>query len=118
MAVFYGLLYRTAITGTCREIEKTKAFVNMLPVQVLTREVLLFSRWVQNSNFRFMVKLGSLVTCATNCIDLLPLQEVEYVMIFFLPEGLDDEDDAMQATEEGLELKECDRKKAAAIDWH
>jgi hypothetical protein len=40
VVVFYGLLYRTAIAGTCCEIEKTKAFVNMLPVQVLTREVL------------------------------------------------------------------------------
>jgi hypothetical protein len=44
VVVFYGLLYRTAIAGTCREIEKTKAFVNMLPVQVLSRQVRLFPR--------------------------------------------------------------------------
>eukprot|EP00291_Cryptomonas_curvata_P018387 CAMPEP_0172175116 /NCGR_PEP_ID=MMETSP1050-20130122/14040_1 /TAXON_ID=233186 /ORGANISM="Cryptomonas curvata, Strain CCAP979/52" /LENGTH=1264 /DNA_ID=CAMNT_0012847165 /DNA_START=652 /DNA_END=4446 /DNA_ORIENTATION=+ len=55
VVVFYGLLFRLAIGATGREIAKTRAFVEMLPVQALTR------------------------------------QDMEHVMRFFVPEGLDDE---------------------------
>jgi hypothetical protein len=90
----------------------------MLPVQVLSRQVLLLLSCGHNSRYvlNCMVFLGNSVIYATNCTEPLPLQEVEYVMLFFLPEGLDDEGDALQPSGDGLELNEYGWQNAASDD--
>lgn len=40
VVVFFGLLYRMAISSTTTEIARTRAFVATLPVHVLSREVI------------------------------------------------------------------------------
>ncbi len=58
--------------------------------------------------------MGDSTTYAAVCVASLPLQEVEYVMIFFLPEGLDDEGDALQTTGEESKQKGYEQQNAAS----
>ena len=85
----YALLFRTAIVEARRQVSKTRSFVAMIPVHVLTREVrcpcwiTLRCTW----NEQIKLHLCWIITFFLSA----HLQETETIMHFFLPNGFDED---------------------------